>query len=237
MLYIPVGAGFNRASRRKDSSIPQRGFRVVSFGRKNLPFVAQYIAKQKQHHANGTPPSAGLENAAGGTKNRQGPVKMAKAPDPAEAGLKPVPNRGAGNEPTGRAARQALAGRPCATMPRHSRLPAAVSAAVPRASHPRFFPTSLAPLREVSSLPYSLAKRSRPRRGLGSPLRHSRQDAGVTVRLCAFALPFSSLFLSTEKAGYPPETEAIRRRWPFPLYDRGTEARRKRATGEVENEA
>jgi len=30
------------------------------------------------------------------------------------------------------------------------------------------------------------------------------------LRLCAFALPFSALFLSTAKAGYPPETEAIR---------------------------
>jgi len=89
VLYIPVGAGFSRASRRKDSSIRQRGFGVVRFGRKNLPFVAQYIAKQKQHHANGTPPSAGLENADGGTKNRQGPARMAKAPG-REARLKPA---------------------------------------------------------------------------------------------------------------------------------------------------
>jgi len=32
----------------------QRGFGVVSFGRKNLPFVAEYIANQKEHHAKGT---------------------------------------------------------------------------------------------------------------------------------------------------------------------------------------
>jgi len=67
----------------------QRGFGVVSFGRKNLPFVAQYIAKQKEHHAAGIAYER-LENAAGGTKNRQGPVKMAKASGPAEAGLKPA---------------------------------------------------------------------------------------------------------------------------------------------------
>lgn len=32
----------------------QRGFGVVSFGRKNLSFVLDYIAKQKDHHATGT---------------------------------------------------------------------------------------------------------------------------------------------------------------------------------------
>jgi putative transposase len=32
----------------------QRGFGVVSFGRKNLPFVLQYIPNQKEHHARGT---------------------------------------------------------------------------------------------------------------------------------------------------------------------------------------
>jgi len=32
----------------------QRGFGVVSFGRKNLPFVLGYIANQKEHHAKGT---------------------------------------------------------------------------------------------------------------------------------------------------------------------------------------
>ncbi len=31
-----------------------------------------------------------------------------------------------------------------------------------------------------------------------------------SLRPCAFALLFSSLFLSTAKAGYPPETESIR---------------------------
>ena len=31
----------------------QRGFGVVSFGRKNLPWVLEYIANQKQHHAEG----------------------------------------------------------------------------------------------------------------------------------------------------------------------------------------
>ncbi len=31
----------------------QRGFGVVSFGKKQLPWVLRYIANQKQHHANG----------------------------------------------------------------------------------------------------------------------------------------------------------------------------------------
>ena len=32
----------------------QRGFGVVSFGRRQLPWVLDYIAKQKEHHAQGT---------------------------------------------------------------------------------------------------------------------------------------------------------------------------------------
>lgn len=32
----------------------QRGFGVVSFGRKNLPFVVHYVSNQKEHHAKGT---------------------------------------------------------------------------------------------------------------------------------------------------------------------------------------
>jgi REP element-mobilizing transposase RayT len=31
----------------------QRGYGVVSFGQKNLPFVLRYIASQKEHHAQG----------------------------------------------------------------------------------------------------------------------------------------------------------------------------------------
>lgn len=31
----------------------QRGFGVVSFGSRNLPWVQSYIARQKEHHANG----------------------------------------------------------------------------------------------------------------------------------------------------------------------------------------
>jgi hypothetical protein len=29
----------------------QRGYGVVSFGKRNLPWVSQYIAQQKEHHA------------------------------------------------------------------------------------------------------------------------------------------------------------------------------------------
>ena len=32
----------------------QRGFGAVSFGRKNLPWVLDYVAHQKEHHAAGT---------------------------------------------------------------------------------------------------------------------------------------------------------------------------------------
>src|SRR5688500_6051876 len=32
----------------------QRGFGVVSFGKKQLPWVLRYIANQKEHHAKGT---------------------------------------------------------------------------------------------------------------------------------------------------------------------------------------
>ncbi len=32
----------------------QRGFGVVSFGKRNLPWVIRYIANQKEHHARGT---------------------------------------------------------------------------------------------------------------------------------------------------------------------------------------
>lgn len=32
----------------------QRGFGVVSFGKQQLPWVLEYIAKQKEHHAKGT---------------------------------------------------------------------------------------------------------------------------------------------------------------------------------------
>ena len=32
----------------------QRGYGVVSFGRRNLHWVLQYIARQKEHHARGT---------------------------------------------------------------------------------------------------------------------------------------------------------------------------------------
>ena len=32
----------------------QRGYGVVSFGRKNLPFVLRYVANQKEHHSKAT---------------------------------------------------------------------------------------------------------------------------------------------------------------------------------------
>jgi len=32
----------------------QRGLGVVSFGKRQLPWVLDYIAKQKEHHAQGT---------------------------------------------------------------------------------------------------------------------------------------------------------------------------------------
>ncbi len=32
----------------------QRGFGVVSFGKRQLPWVLAYIARQKEHHSNGT---------------------------------------------------------------------------------------------------------------------------------------------------------------------------------------
>ena len=32
----------------------QRGFGVVSFGWRNLPFVLEYLGKQKEHHSKGT---------------------------------------------------------------------------------------------------------------------------------------------------------------------------------------
>jgi REP element-mobilizing transposase RayT len=32
----------------------QRGFGVVSFGKRQLPWVLEYIARQKEHHAKGT---------------------------------------------------------------------------------------------------------------------------------------------------------------------------------------
>ena len=32
----------------------QRGYGVVSFGKKNLPWVIEYIRNQKEHHAKGT---------------------------------------------------------------------------------------------------------------------------------------------------------------------------------------
>ncbi len=46
----------------------QRGFGVVSFGKRNLPWVLAYIANQKQHHAGGTAVER-LENADRATES------------------------------------------------------------------------------------------------------------------------------------------------------------------------
>jgi hypothetical protein len=43
----------NRQARHKAIEW-QRGFGVVSFGKRQLPCVLDYIAKQKEHHAKGT---------------------------------------------------------------------------------------------------------------------------------------------------------------------------------------
>ena len=51
----------NTELRRKELQW-QRGYGVVSFGRKNLPWVLEYIANQRQHHAAGTA-QVRLENA------------------------------------------------------------------------------------------------------------------------------------------------------------------------------
>ena len=48
----------------------QRGFGVVSFDRKNMPFVLKYIERQREHHAKGTVhrklESTGGDGRAGG---------------------------------------------------------------------------------------------------------------------------------------------------------------------------
>jgi len=43
----------NRQTRYKAAEW-QRGFGVVSFGKRQLPWVLEYIAKKKEHHAQGT---------------------------------------------------------------------------------------------------------------------------------------------------------------------------------------
>ena len=43
---------FNKQQRMKRLEW-QRGFGVVSFGQRNLPWVQSYIARQKEHHATG----------------------------------------------------------------------------------------------------------------------------------------------------------------------------------------
>ena len=43
----------NKRSRRKALEW-QRGFGVVSFGRKQLPWVRAYVRNQKEHHSAGT---------------------------------------------------------------------------------------------------------------------------------------------------------------------------------------
>lgn len=50
------GASAREINRRKrrNTLVWQRGFGVVTFGRKNLPFVVEYVANQKEHHVQGT---------------------------------------------------------------------------------------------------------------------------------------------------------------------------------------
>ena len=47
----------------------QRGFGAVSFGKKNLPWVLDYVAKQKEHHAAGTIQPR-LESTGGGAPEK-----------------------------------------------------------------------------------------------------------------------------------------------------------------------
>jgi len=88
------GAG-SRPSLTKVACCAHPRLGVVSFGRKNLSFVAEYVPKQKEHHAKGTPLKRGWKAPpettfpAGRRKDRQGLVRMAKAPD-REARLKPA---------------------------------------------------------------------------------------------------------------------------------------------------
>jgi len=55
----------------------QRGFSVVSFGRKNLPFVVEYIANQKEHHASGS-----LSKRTFGDASVKKPGKTRSSPNP-----------------------------------------------------------------------------------------------------------------------------------------------------------
>ncbi len=50
------GASAREINRRKGRKALawQRGLGVLSFGRKNLPFVVDYVANQKEHHVKGT---------------------------------------------------------------------------------------------------------------------------------------------------------------------------------------
>ena len=69
----------NRQKRFKALSW-QRGFSVVSFGTKNLPFVVEYIANQKEHHAKGTAYDR-LERTAGEETAARKRVKHEKPPE------------------------------------------------------------------------------------------------------------------------------------------------------------
>jgi len=74
--------------------------------------------------------------------------------------------------------------------------------------------------RRARTVPFT-AKKGRPPRGTGVPpvgimgkmpmprQATTKSFSFSSLRLYAFALPFSSLSLSTAKAGYPPETEAL----------------------------
>jgi putative transposase len=48
------GTSHDINSQRNDKILQwQRGYGVVSFGKNNLPWIQNYIAKQKEHHASG----------------------------------------------------------------------------------------------------------------------------------------------------------------------------------------
>lgn len=104
----------NRRLRRKALEW-QRGYGVVSFGRKNLPAVLDYIANQKERHSKGKDLNEVLENwgaresgagfGFGFGKRRLRSCRLKRSRSPAEAGLgescRLPPPEGGGN---GRAA-------------------------------------------------------------------------------------------------------------------------------------
>jgi len=49
----------------------QRGYGVVSFGRKNLPWVLDYVARQREHHASGEPYAGEPHVRFGGGRGRE----------------------------------------------------------------------------------------------------------------------------------------------------------------------